>query len=167
MKIGLISDTHGYLDPKVFDYFHECDEIWHAGDIGTLKVLDKLEGFKPVKAVFGNIDGHEIRIRTQEDLFFESEGLKIFITHIASKPPKYNTRVRSLLSEHKPDILICGHSHFLKVEKDPVNDLLFLNPGAAGRHGFHKIRTFLRFDIIKGKIENLEVIELGLRGTIQ
>ncbi len=166
LRVGLISDTHGYLDHKVFEYFKDCDEIWHAGDIGTLEVLDRLETFKPTLAVYGNIDGGEIRIRTREDQILQREGLVILITHIASKPPKYNLRVRKLIGLHDPDILICGHSHFLKVQKDDENDLLFLNPGAAGKHGLHKMRTLLRFAIEAGKIKDLEVIELGLRGSI-
>ncbi len=166
MKIGLISDTHGHLDPKVFKYFEQCDEIWHAGDIGTEEILDELEKFKPTRAVFGNIDGDKIRIRTKEDFVGKVGDEKVLITHIAGKPPKYNPRVRKLIAEHRPTILICGHSHFLKVERDKVNNLLFMNPGAAGKHGFHKIKTLLRFDLSKGQIADLEVIELGPRAKI-
>ena len=152
MKIGLISDTHGYLDPKVFEYFKHCDEIWHAGDIGTEEVLDQLEAFKPTRAVYGNIDGQKIRIRTQEGLIFEIEGKRIMITHIAGNPPGYNATVRKYLTQYHPDVLICGHSHFLKVERDKANSLLFLNPGAAGKHGFHKVKTLLRMEINNGNI---------------
>ncbi len=166
MKIGLISDTHGFLDPNVFNYFEDCDEIWHAGDIGSLEVLDHLESFKPTRSVFGNIDDRIIQERTIEDLIFDCEGLSIFITHIAAKPPRYNPRVRKLIDINRPDLLVCGHSHFLKVEKDENNSLLFLNPGAAGKQGFHKMRTLLRLTIQDSKVQNLEVIELGLRGTI-
>lgn len=166
MKIGLISDTHSHLDPKVFEYFKNVDEIWHAGDIGTLSLLEELEAFKPTVAVFGNIDGYEIRSASPEDQIFEREGVKVLMTHIAAKPPRYNPRVKKLITEHKPNILVCGHSHILKVQPDPANNLLFINPGAAGIHGFHQIKTLLRFDLEQGKPKNLEVIELGKRGAL-
>ncbi len=163
MKIGLISDTHGHLDDRVFTHFKDCDEIWHAGDIGTLDVLEELENFKPTKAVFGNIDGANIRAATSEDLWFECEGQKIWITHIGGYPPKYNKRTNSILKTKKPDILICGHSHILKVMQDPKNNLLHINPGAAGVQGFHKIKTLIRFEVNGKKLSNLQVIELGAR----
>ncbi|WP_421870894.1 metallophosphoesterase family protein [Marinoscillum sp.] len=166
MKIGLISDTHSYLDPKVFDYFQQVDEIWHAGDIGTLALLEQLEAFKPTVAVFGNIDGHEVREATPEDQIFVREGVKVLMTHIAAKPPRYNPRVQKLIQAHQPNLLICGHSHILKVQPDPANNLLFMNPGAAGIHGFHQVKTLLRFDLVSGKPKNLEVVELGKRGAI-
>lgn len=164
MKIGLLSDTHSFLDAKIFQYFHQVDEIWHAGDIGDADVLKKLEDFKTTRAVFGNIDDQEMQNVIPEDLVFELEGVKIFITHIAGKPPGYNKRVKQLIKEHQPDLLICGHSHILKVEYDKANQLLFVNPGACGRHGFHRIRTVLRFELNQSKIEKMEVVELGLRG---
>ncbi len=166
MKIGLISDTHGYLDEKVFHYFKEVDEIWHAGDIGTENVLKLLQDFKPAIAIYGNIDGGKLRVACQEAEIFEREGVRVLITHIADKPPKYNRRVLSLIKKYKPTLLVCGHSHILKVMSDKVNNLLFMNPGAAGKHGFHKIKTLLRFDLLEGKIKNLEVIELGPRANI-
>ena len=166
MKIGLISDTHSHLDPKVFEYFKNVDEIWHAGDIGTLSLLEELKPFKPTVAVFGNIDGHDIRSASPENQIFEREGVKVLMTHIAAKPPRYNPRVKKLITEHKPNILVCGHSHILKVQPDPANNLLFINPGAAGIHGFHQIKTLLRFDLEQGKPKNLEVIELGKRGAL-
>ncbi len=166
MRIGIISDTHSYLDPSVFKYFSQCDEIWHAGDIGTLDVLQQLEAFKPTMAVFGNIDGHEVRAASPEDQVFVREGKKILMTHIAGSLPRYNPRVRDLIKTHQPDVLVCGHSHLLKVQPDKANNLLFINPGAAGRHGFHKIKTLLRLEIQEGKIQNLEVVELGPRGHI-
>ncbi len=166
MKIGLISDTHSHLDPKVFEYFKNVDEIWHAGDIGTLSLLEELEAFKPTVAVFGNIDGHEIRSASPEDQIFEREGVNVLMTHIAAKPPRYNPRVKKLITEHKPNILVCGHSHILKVQPDPANNLLFINPGAAGIHGFHQVKTLLRFDLEQGKPKSLEVIELGKRGAL-
>lgn len=166
MKIGIISDTHNYLDESVFQYFQDCDEIWHAGDIGGLELLEKLEQFKPTVAVFGNIDDHRIRTATSEDRIIERGGLKILITHIAGKPPKYNTRVKNLIRENKPNMLVCGHSHILKVQPDRENRLLFVNPGAAGQQGFHRVKTLLRLDIHEGRFKNLEAIELGLRGKI-
>jgi putative phosphoesterase len=167
MKIGLLSDTHSSLEPKVFDHFKQCDEIWHAGDIGSIDVVNDLEKFKPLKAVFGNIDDASIRQRFPEDLWFECENFKIFITHIGGIPPNYNPRVKRLLTEKKPDIFICGHSHILKVMKDlKQNDLLYINPGAAGKHGFHHMKTIVRFDLNNKRISNFEVIELGKRGAI-
>jgi len=166
MRIGIISDTHSYLDPSVFKYFSQCDEIWHAGDIGTLDVLQQLEAFKPTMSVFGNIDGHEVRAASPEDQVFVREGKKILMTHIAGSLPRYNPRVRDLIKTHQPDVLVCGHSHLLKVQPDKAKNLLFINPGAAGRHGFHKIKTLLRLEIQEGKIQNLEVVELGPRGQI-
>ena len=167
MKIGLLSDTHGYLDPKVFQYFSEVDEIWHAGDIGTIEVLHELQAFKPTIAVWGNIDGGQIRRECKEGEIFESEGVRVMITHIDGKPPKYNAKVLSYVKQYQPKLLVCGHSHILKVAPDKTNDLLFMNPGAVGKHGFHKIKTMLRFDLEQGEIKNLEVIELGARAKLQ
>jgi len=162
--IGLISDTHSYLDPAVFEHFKDCDEIWHIGDIGDRKVLDQLTSFKPVKAVFGNIETQELRHELPEDLIFEIEGLTVFMTHIGSLPGKYSARIKKILKFHHPNLFICGHSHILRVIKDPAyNGLVYLNPGAAGRHGFHQMRTLMRMKIEQSKITNLEVIELGNR----
>ena len=163
MKIGLLSDTHGYLDSKIFNYFDSCDEIWHAGDIGSLEVADVLEKYRPFRAVYGNIDGGELRKRYSEDLQFTCSGTRILITHIGGKPPNYNKRVRELILAFNPDIFICGHSHILRVIYDQINKLLYLNPGALGRQGFHKVKTAIRFDISDGKAKNMEVIELGKR----
>ncbi|MEQ9403427.1 MAG: metallophosphoesterase family protein [Cyclobacteriaceae bacterium] len=163
MKIGLISDTHGYLDEKVFHYFSEVDEVWHAGDIGTEELLSKLQDFKPVVAVYGNIDGGTLRIECKAGEIFEREGVRVLITHIAGKPPRYNKEVLAYVKQYQPKLLVCGHSHILKVMPDKSNNLLFMNPGAAGRHGFHKMRTLLRFDLESGEIKNLEVVELGPR----
>jgi uncharacterized protein len=168
MKIGLISDTHGYLDERVFSYFENCDEIWHSGDVGSLEVIEKLENFKPIRGVYGNIDGQEIRLRWPKEQYFECEGKKIWITHIGGKPPRYNPEVRNELKINTPDIFICGHSHILRVMTDPaLNKMLYLNPGAAGVQGFHKIRTLLRFEINQGKVENMQAIELGPRSLRQ
>lgn len=165
MKIGLISDTHGYLDPAVGEYFKDCDEIWHGGDIGNVKVADALEAFKPLRAVYGNIDDKDIQLRYPEDLFFEFEKLSVWMTHIGGAPPHYNKRIKKMLKERVPDIFICGHSHILRVAKDPAyGGMLYLNPGAAGQQGFHHMRTLLRFDVSAGHVSNMEVIELGKRG---
>ncbi|MEJ1238500.1 metallophosphoesterase family protein [Chryseolinea sp. T2] len=167
MKIGLLSDTHGDLDPKVFEYFDQCDEIWHAGDIGDRAVTDALRAFKPLRAVHGNIDSKELCIQYPEDLKFKCEGLNIFITHIGGKPPSYNPRVKKLLTQSPPDIFVCGHSHLLLIKRDVLfANMLFINPGAAGNHGFHKIKTLVRFDVNQRLISNMEVIETGKRGTI-
>ena len=163
MKIGLISDTHSFLDEAVFTYFKDVDELWHAGDIGSPNVLSKLEGFKPTLAVFGNIDDRDLQSRIKENVVIEREGVQILITHIAGKPPSYNTKVKNLIKQHNPTLLVCGHSHILKVMYDKENALLFMNPGAAGKQGFHQMRTIMRFDLINGRIENLEVVELGKR----
>ncbi len=165
-RIGIISDTHSYLDKQVFDYFKDVDEIWHAGDIGINTVTDQLKNFKPLRAVYGNIDGHELRSEFPEDLIFEVENCKIFITHIAGAVGVYNQRVREIIKQEKPNILVCGHSHILKIMRDEKFNLLHINPGAAGVHGFHKMKTILRFEIENGKPQKMELIELGLRGKI-
>ena len=165
-RIGIISDTHSYLDERVFEYFKEVDMIWHAGDIGTQEVTDKLKAFKPLYAVHGNIDGHELRAEFPEDQLIKVEGCKILITHIAGAVGKYNARVNAIIQKDKPDILVCGHSHIVKVMKDLKYGFLHINSGAAGIHGFHKMRTIIRFEIDNGKPQKMELIELGLRGKI-
>tara|TARA_R110002050_G_scaffold204327_1_gene339553 strand:+ start:40878 stop:41387 length:510 start_codon:yes stop_codon:yes gene_type:complete len=162
-KIGLLSDTHSYLDPKVYKYFKNVDEIWHAGDIGDLTVTDELAKFKPLRAVYGNIDDHNARAQFKENEIFTLDGVKVLITHIGGYPHRYHKGIPELLSIEKPDLFICGHSHILKVMFDKKLNLLHMNPGAAGFHGFHKVKTILRFELNKGKIENLEAIELGIR----
>lgn len=167
-RIGLISDTHSYLDPQVFEYFKNCDELWHAGDIGTLDVTDRLAEFKPLRAVWGNIDDNKARAHYKEDELFELEGFKVLMTHIGGYPGHYSPRARQIIQQHQPDIFVCGHSHILRVMKDPkYNNMLVMNPGAAGVHGFHKVKTLLRFELDQGKILNLEAIELGKRGAIK
>jgi putative phosphoesterase len=167
MKIGLLSDTHSFLDRRVFDHFKDCDEVWHAGDIGDVAVAKSLEEFKPFKAVYGNIDSKDLQLRYPEDLHFNCEGLSVWMTHIGGAPPNYNPRVKKLLKSNAPDIFICGHSHILRVKKDEnFGNMLYLNPGAAGNHGFHIMKTLLRFEIVKKEIKNMEVIELGKRGAI-
>lgn len=166
MKIGLISDTHSYLDPKVFTYFKACDEVWHAGDIGDATVANELEKFKPLRAVFGNIDDKVMQARYTEDLWFTCEGLTIWMTHIGGAPPNYNPRVKKVLKDKVPDVFICGHSHILRVKKDPAYNMLYINPGAAGNNGFHNIKTLTRFELNNKIISKLEVIELGKRGAL-
>jgi uncharacterized protein len=167
MKIGLLSDTHGHLDPKIFTYFKECDEVWHAGDIGDISLIEELEQFKPIRGVFGNIDDKTIQSRFPEDLRFTCDEVVVWITHIGGSPPNYNLRVKKLLKEKAPDLFICGHSHILRIKRDiNYNNMLYLNPGAAGNQGFHKIKTLVRFEITGKKIDQMEVIELGKRGAI-
>ena len=168
MKIGLISDTHGFLDPRVLDHFRECDEIWHAGDIGTPQVADALASSKPLRAVYGNVDDKTLQARFPEDLHFTCEGLSVWITHIGGAPPRYNSRVKKVLASEVPDIFVCGHSHILRVGRDAVlGGMLYLNPGAAGNQGFHPIRTLLRFEVVGKEVHKMEVIELGRRGAIK
>lgn len=167
MKIGLISDTHSFLDVSVLTHFKECDEIWHAGDIGDRAVTDQLEKIKPVRAVYGNIDDRETQTRYPEDLWFACEGITVWITHIGGVPPNYNPRVKKILKEKTPDLFICGHSHILRVKKDPAfNNMVYVNPGAAGNHGFHHMKTIMRFEVFGKEIRNMEVIELGKRGAL-
>lgn len=167
MKVGLLSDTHGFLDQSIFEHFKHCDEVWHAGDIGDEDLLHELEAFKPVRAVFGNIDNRTLQNNLPEDLWFTVEGLTIWMTHIGGAPPNYNPRVKKVLAERIPDIFICGHSHILRVKRDPkFNNMLYLNPGASGNHGFHHIKTLIRFELKEKEVRNMEVIELGKRGAL-
>ncbi len=161
-KIGLISDTHGFLDEKIFDYFKNCDEVWHAGDFGE-NVSEKLKSFKALKAVYGNIDDQKIRAVFPEQLIFTCENVNVMIRHIGGSPPKYNTGTRKEIAIHKPQLFICGHSHILKVIYDDNIHCLYMNPGAAGKQGWHKVRTIIRFAIDGKEIKNCEVIELGKR----
>jgi putative phosphoesterase len=163
LKIGLLSDTHGFLDPAIYKHFKDCDEIWHAGDIGTIELYDELSKFKPIRAVYGNIDGQLIRSAMPEHLYFEVEGIKVYITHIGGYPGRYNLDVKSFLKSNPTDLFICGHSHILKVIYDQSLKLLHINPGAAGNHGFHQVKTLIRFEILEGKPQNLEVIEIAKR----
>lgn len=160
-KIGLLSDTHGFLPPQIFEHFAQVDEVWHAGDIGNLEVADALEGFKPLRMICGNIDGHELRIRFPDFLFFKIENVPVLITHIGGYPPRYNSESKPLIEKYQPHLFISGHSHILKVMPDPHYNLLHMNPGACGKHGWHKVSTLLRFDIDGDRVKNLEVIELA------
>jgi uncharacterized protein len=167
MKIGVISDTHGYLDPRVGDYFACCDEIWHLGDFGNIEIVESLTSIKPLRGVYGNIDGPEIRTRFPLEQRFKCGGLEIMMIHIGGSPPRYVSAIKKNLVSNPPNIFLCGHSHILKVMVDKsMNNMLYINPGAAGNQGFHKFRTMLRFDIIDNRPGNMEVIELGKRGEI-
>ena len=161
-RIGLISDTHGFLDETVFRHFANCDEVWHAGDFGP-EVIEKLESFKPLKGVYGNIDDASIQHQFPEQLVFTCEGVKVMMRHIGGSPPKYNPETRKELALHQPQLFISGHSHILKVIYDEKISCLHMNPGAAGRQGWHKIRTLIRFVIDGSDMRDCEVIELGGR----
>lgn len=166
-KIGLLSDTHGFLDRRVFEFFSDVDEIWHAGDVGGIELLDELKKFKPLRAVYGNIDDARLRTEYPEDNRFIVEGFDVWITHIGGYPEHYSSRVRNILQAKPPDIFVCGHSHILRVMRDAkYRNMLCLNPGAAGIHGFHKIKTMLRFTLDNKKVTSMEAIELGKRGEI-
>lgn len=164
-RIGLLSDTHSFLDERVFKHFESCDEIWHAGDFGNMAVIEKLEAFKPLRGVYGNIDGAQIRASMPLDLHFECAGVPVFMTHIGGYPGKYNPRVGQILRENPPvnGLFISGHSHILKVMPDKNLHFLHINPGACGNEGWHKVKTLVRFTLDNGKIGDLEVIELGAR----
>ena len=162
-KILLLSDTHGYIDDAILKYVKQADEVWHAGDIGDLNVTDAIKALRPLRAVYGNIDDDKARVEFPENNRFMCEGVDVLITHIGGYPPKYNMRTRETIKDNPPRIFICGHSHILKVMPDKRYNLLHMNPGAVGKHGFHKIRTMLRFTIDGKKIENLEVIEFPKR----
>ncbi|NQU32507.1 MAG: metallophosphoesterase family protein [Bacteroidetes bacterium] len=159
-RIGLISDTHGYIHPRVFSFFSNCDEIWHAGDIGNIETLDKLQKFKPTRAVYGNIDGGSLRQELNEFELFNIEGLKVIIIHIGGYPGRYSQKGRELIQTHKPGLFISGHSHILKVIADRKNNLLHINPGASGNSGIHKLITITKFIIDAGNISELEVFEI-------
>lgn len=160
--IGLLSDTHSFLDERVFTHFKDCDEIWHAGDIGDIDVADRLKEFKPFRAVFGNIDGKDVRRQYPENLRFEMEGVDVWMTHIGGYPGRYSALIKKELYKNPPKLFICGHSHILKVQYDPALKLLHLNPGAAGKQGWQTVSTLMRFKLDKGEIKDLEVIELGV-----
>ncbi|MFK5973431.1 MAG: metallophosphoesterase family protein [Flavobacteriaceae bacterium] len=162
-KILLLSDTHSHIDAAILKYADQADEIWHAGDIGTLAVTDTLEKSKPIRAVHGNIDDYIIQKEFPLNNRFFCEGVDVFMTHIGGYPPKYNGRTRELIKQKPPKLFISGHSHILKVMWDKKLGVLHMNPGACGKYGFHQIRTMLRFVIDGEDIKNLEIIELGKR----
>lgn len=162
-KILLLSDTHSFIDNQILKFIKLADEVWHAGDIGNIKVTDNIKQLKPLRAVYGNIDNKKIRSEFPLDNRFTVENIDVWITHIGGYPHRYNSRIKEEISNNPPKIFISGHSHILKVMHDKKLNLIHLNPGAAGKHGFHQIRTMLRFEINNSNIENMEVIELEKR----
>jgi putative phosphoesterase len=164
VKIGIISDTHGWIHPRLFEHFKEVDEIWHAGDIGNIETADILAAYKPFRAVYGNIDDAVVRSAYNESLKFKAEETSIWITHIGGTPGHYDIKIREEIIKNPPDIFICGHSHIAKVMYDKKPGLLYINPGAAGYYGFHKFMTAIRVQIDGKVIHDMELIELGERG---
>ncbi len=162
-KIGVISDTHSHMDDRILHHLSDCDEIWHAGDVGNLEVIDALQKIAPVKGVYGNIDDNQVRTVFPLDNVFETEGLKVYMTHIAGRPGKYPARVDRAIKENLPHIFVCGHSHICLVKKNPELNILHINPGAAGKHGFHKVRTLVKLCLDNSIPSKLEVVELGVR----
>lgn len=160
-RIGLLSDTHGYWDERYLKYFEPCDQIWHAGDIGSMEIVERLEAFRPLKAVYGNIDVQDMRRLFPETARFTVDGADVLMKHIGGYPGKYDASIRSTLFANPPQLFISGHSHILKVKYDKSLNLLHINPGAAGIYGFHTVRTLVRFSIDKGRFSDLEVIELN------
>lgn len=160
-KIGLLSDTHGYWDEKYLEYFADCDEIWHVGDVGSMEVIEKLEAFRPLRAVYGNIDGQEMRKRFPQVNRFTVDGAEVLMKHIGGYPGNYDPSIRGSLLVRPPKLFVSGHSHILKVKFDKTLGMLHINPGAAGISGFHKVRTLVRFAIDDGTFKDLEVIELA------
>lgn len=165
--IGLISDTHGYLDDAVFKHFEPCDEVWHAGDFGSYEVAEGLKKFKPLRGVYGNIDGQPIRSEFPEVLKFSSEGVKVLMIHIGGYPARYSPLARIEITAYRPALFISGHSHILKIMYDKKYECLHINPGAAGNQGWHRVRTVVRFVIDGSNIKDCDVIELGKRGALR
>jgi len=164
MKIGVLSDTHGWVDKAVYEHFKDVDEIWHAGDAGNIDVITELESFRPLRAVWGNCDGFEVRSATKEYRFFKAGEKKVLLMHIGGFPGHYDMRAKELINELKPDIFVCGHSHILRVMYDKHYSMLCINPGAAGRTGIHKVMSMLRFSVAGDTVSDMEVIEFGNRG---
>lgn len=162
IRIGLLSDTHGFIDDKILSYLEPCDTIWHAGDIGFTAVIDKLESLnKKLFMVHGNIDGHEIRSMVPKELVFYAEDIKVVLTHIGGYPGKYTFDAKKLIEKNRPNIFVCGHSHILKIIKDSNYNLMHLNPGAIGKSGYHKVRTMIRFSIDGNQLKGMEIIEIN------
>jgi putative phosphoesterase len=169
LTVGLLSDTHGFLDEALLEQFKDCDELWHAGDVGPGEngpsgLLDRLRSFKPLRAVHGNVDGAEIRVELPADLSWDCQGVRVYMTHVGGYPGNYDRRAKTELLRQKPDLFICGHSHILRVMRDSNLNLLHMNPGACGHNGWHKVRTALRFTVDSGKVADVAAIELGPRG---
>jgi len=165
-KIALISDNHSYYGEEVTEHLKDVDEIWHAGDIGVLSSIEKYREMAFFRGVYGNIDDQSVKDNFPLNEIFICEGIKVFMTHIGGYPSRYSSRVYQLIKQEKPNLYICGHSHICKVVPDKANNLLHMNPGAYGHHGFHKVRTILKFGVNSGKIQQLRVVELGLRGIV-
>jgi uncharacterized protein len=165
IKIGLISDTHGYMDDRIIHHLKGCDEVWHLGDVGQASCLEPLTEHYKVRGVYGNIDGTEVRSQLREFGIIKIQGITFLLIHIANAISRYNPKVRELIQKHNPNILVCGHSHILKVKHDTRFNLLYINPGAAGNVGFQKVRTLITFEIAEGEMKNLKVVELGQRST--
>ena len=159
-SIALLSDTHSVLDERFIRHLKNSDEIWHAGDIGSLEIYDKLKTLSNVRAVYGNIDNHKIRITLASELFFKCEGINVYMTHIGGKPGKYSKGIKEKIEKTEPNVFVCGHSHILKIMNDKKNNLLYINPGAAGDHGIHQVKTIIKFNIDKKNIKDLKIIEL-------
>jgi hypothetical protein len=165
MRIALLSDTHGHVDTDILEHCREADEIWHAGDIGSVHVARALQAVKPLVAVSGNVDDHGLQLEFSEDQHLEHEGLKVWMRHIVGNPKRYRPEILERLRDpaQRPDVLICGHSHILEIARDAFG-VLFVNPGAAGHHGFHRQRTMVRFTLLKGAVDDVEVVDFGARG---
>ena len=159
-SIALLSDTHSVLDERFIRHLKNSDEIWHAGDIGSLEIYDKLKTLSNVRAVYGNIDNHKIKITLASELFFKCEEINVYMTHIGGKPGKYSSGIKEKIEKTEPNVFICGHSHILKIMNDKKNNLLYINPGAAGDHGIHQVKTIIKFNIDKKNIKDLKIIEL-------
>ena len=166
-KIGLISDTHGFLDAAVFAHFKDCDEVWHAGDFGSIELVNALQSFKPLRGVYGNIDAAPIRSLFPEDLFFTCEQVNVFMRHIGGYPGRYSPGVKNKILQNNSALFISGHSHILKVMYDEKLHCLHMNPGAAGKQGWHQVQTLIRFDVDGKEMKNCEVIELGERAQLK
>ena len=160
ISVGILSDTHSFLHPRTFEFFRDCDEVWHAGDIGNIQTAEELLRFKPLRAVYGNIDGKELRMTFPEERIFIIEKVKVVMTHIGGYPGRYEKNARELILREKPNLFVTGHSHILKVIYDTKHELLFINPGAAGKYGFHKSITMVRFVIDGDHMKDLEVLDI-------
>lgn len=162
-RIGILADTHGFLDDKIFQHVKDCDEVWHAGDFGSTALAEQLAKHKPLRGVYGNIDGQALRTDYPENLIFQCEGVKVLMTHIGGYPPKYNKRTMALLDLHRPDLMITGHSHILKIMFDQQRQCLHINPGAAGKQGWQKVRTIVLLTIDGANMKDCKIVELGTR----